>query len=99
MNDVWNSPPIPLDPVSENTGSTETGNAEGEIRRQCIPTRDFMVLRIAAHELDEVEIREYRELEEEVKEVMASWAEDGGAWVKEGESRRWVGVGDEPPSS
>lgn len=102
-------PPIPLtshelhtrvimqniaDQVNEVWNGNDEG--EGEEQRQCVPARDFMIVRIPGHELDEVEVDEQREMGREVREVMASWAEDGGAWVKEGKEKRWVGVSEAP---
>ncbi|KAI9637497.1 beta-lactamase-like protein [Dioszegia hungarica] len=82
--------------IADQVNEVWNGDGLGEVQRQCVPARDFMVVRIPGHELDEVEVDEQGEMGREVKEVMASWAEDGGAWVKEGKEKRWVGVSEAP---
>jgi hypothetical protein len=98
VNELWNEPIITLD-ASISAVTQAGGPKKGEVERQCIPARDFMVLRLTSHELDEAEVDEHGEVDRDVRAVMASWAEDGGAWVTEGPEakQRWVGVGDAPP--
>lgn len=81
VDEIWNEP-------------HSTGDAHQ--RGRCIPARDFMVLRLTAHEVQGVELEERTESGRETKAVMGSWAENGGAWVEAEGGRRWVGVSDAP---
>lgn len=63
-----------------------------------ILSRDFMILRVPAHELSPAERDEIERVRAERDEVMGSWAQFGGVWVDEQGGKRWIGVDPEPRS-
>jgi ribonuclease Z len=64
--------------------------------RRTIAARDFMVVRLPAHELTDIERAESDARAREAAAVMASWEEHGGVWVGEEGQQVWIGVEDPP---
>jgi ribonuclease Z len=86
---VGSQPGEPSDPVGNLAGAG--------LARSAITARDFMVLRVPAHELVHSEADGMVKANNESAEVMATWEKYGGVWVPTGDAgRRWVGVDPEP---
>ncbi|KAL7423847.1 hypothetical protein Q5752_001431 [Cryptotrichosporon argae] len=82
--------------LSLDAGPPPTKSAGGADRlfgkAQAIPARDFMVLPVPAHELAPWEIEDAARARQEADTVMRAWADEGGAWVGQGDARVWVGL-------
>jgi ribonuclease Z len=75
----------------------DSSDQAGLSERSAITARDFMVLRVPAHELVQSEADEMAKAKSESADVMRMWEEYGGLWVQTPDAgRRWVGVDPEP---
>lgn len=89
----WNRPAC----GEPNGGPLGAEHPACDYLKLCVPSRDYMVMRVPAHELTKAEIEDLKEVEKENAAVMKSWAEDGGAYVVDLDGRRrWVGIEPEP---
>ena len=86
--------------------TSETAERQDKTR-SIVTARDFMIMRIPAHELSPEEAEEIRRAKVEGDRVTEEWAERGGVWVDGSETAgasldgqgRWVGYGPQPDSA
>lgn len=80
------------------SNGTENGTVSQHAKaiRRTIAARDFMIVRLPAHELTEIEQEDQAVRAKEAGEVLQNWQDHGGAWLDKDGTKEWIGV-DGPP--
>ena len=82
---------------SNDTNDEDADKTTGvDALARAIPARDFMVCRVPAHELVDVEKEEAEKAKQESEKVMEGWMAEGGVWLEENGEKRWIGAESAP---
>ena len=82
---------------SNDTNDEDADKTTGvDALARAIPARDFMVCRVPAHELVDVEKEEAKKAKQESEKVMEGWMAEGGVWLEENGEKRWIGAESTP---